>query len=202
MKLKTLLMVICCVVVSGLVVGGFITLDRHNHGNVRTIQALVNKDRDIIDVADALRITFDVSPPEAEAYAHIFLKWQSKGFVKWETLAGLTYVESRYNPTLTSPKGARGLLQLMPQMIDIYAVKRGIKPCPTIAWRDVLLLDMGCEMLYDLTKKWGYPKSLGIYNVGTDTFKISQAEFIMAVQKQEEKVSLVYEGLKTKRIGE
>jgi hypothetical protein len=115
--------------------------------------------------------------------------------VTWKTLAALTFVESRYNPTLTSKKGAMGLLQMMPFTMQAMANKRKLCVDKTTPWRDVVLLDLGCEFAHDVMKQYGYPKGLGIYNVGSDTFFISQQEFIDSVQKYEEKVTLIYQGL-------
>lgn len=48
-------------------------------------------------------------------YAEHFMTYAPEVGWDWEMLAAVAYHESRYNPSVVSPGGARGLMQLMPK---------------------------------------------------------------------------------------
>lgn len=57
------------------------------------------------------------------AYSHFILPLASKHGVDWKLVAAVMAVESNFNPQARSPKGALGLMQLMPRTAAIYRLK-------------------------------------------------------------------------------
>ena len=56
-------------------------------------------------------------------YSDLVLKTSDKYDMDWRLVASVIAVESSFNPRAVSPKGARGLMQLMPTTAAIYRVK-------------------------------------------------------------------------------
>jgi len=71
--------------------------------------------------------------------------------------------ESGYNPRAVSPKGAKGLMQLMPSVISDTGVKNPFSPGENIK--------AGVSLLKDLLENydWDYKKALAAYNAGRAT---------------------------------
>lgn len=67
-------------------------------------------------------------------------------------------VESNYRPRARSPKGAMGLMQLMPATARAYNVRNPYDPKANIA--------AGVKHLKSLIDKWGVEMALAAYNAG------------------------------------
>ncbi len=83
-------------------------------------------------------------------------------------VAALIRQESNFNPLATSPVGARGLMQLMPDVGKTLAAAKGIGPWnPDILYEPATNIKLGTAHLSTLMRK--YPevvKSLAAYNAG------------------------------------
>jgi soluble lytic murein transglycosylase len=83
-------------------------------------------------------------------------------------VAALIRQESNFNPLATSPVGARGLMQLMPDVGKALAAAKGIGPWnPDILYEPATNIKLGTAHLSTLMRK--YPevvKSLAAYNAG------------------------------------
>jgi soluble lytic murein transglycosylase len=83
-------------------------------------------------------------------------------------VAALIRQESNFNPLATSPVGARGLMQLMPDVGRSLASAKGIGPWnPDILYEPATNIKLGTAHLSTLMRK--YPevvKSLAAYNAG------------------------------------
>jgi hypothetical protein len=77
-----------------------------------------------------------------------------------EMLAAVMRVESGGNPGIISPKGAEGLMQVMPGTAAAYGGGNLFNPAHNI--------DIGSHILADLLRKYGpdWPKVLAAYNAG------------------------------------
>jgi membrane-bound lytic murein transglycosylase F len=61
-------------------------------------------------------------------YDDIFKKYSPKIDWDWRLLAALVYHESRFRPTVRSPMGAYGLMQLMPATLDHFGIDTTATP--------------------------------------------------------------------------
>lgn len=81
------------------------------------------------------------TPPEADpeiateqdlihtfAYSELVVSAARKHKVDWRLVEAVVAVESNYNARAISPKGARGLMQLMPNTAKLYSVKDPYDP--------------------------------------------------------------------------
>ena len=83
-------------------------------------------------------------------------------------VAALIRQESNFNPQATSPVGARGLMQLMPDVGKTVAASKGIGPWdPDLLYQPAINIKLGTAHLSGLVRK--YPevvKVLSAYNAG------------------------------------
>lgn len=88
--------------------------------------------------------------------------------VNWSMIAATIWVESRFDPTLKSPKEAKGLMQLLEKTAAEQALKMGIKYDPDkTVWDDVTNLSLGVRYLGEGYKKEGdYQKTAFYYLAG------------------------------------
>jgi soluble lytic murein transglycosylase-like protein len=137
----------------------------------------VNIDRSLVD-----RIVPDEVPyPEPEAvvattgtaesttqvsttpYADIIASMSEAHGVDPNLVRALIQVESGFSPRARSPKGAKGLMQLMPSTAREYKVRDPYDPKANIA--------AGVQHLKSLIDRWGVELALAAYNAGEGAVK-------------------------------
>ncbi|MCL4163329.1 UNVERIFIED_CONTAM: hypothetical protein GTU68_060912, partial [Idotea baltica] len=81
-----------------------------------------------------------------------------------DLIQAVIHVESAYNPKAVSPKGAKGLMQLMPSNLKIYGVRNPYSPTENI--------NAGSKLLSKLVKKYNNINlALAAYNAGEGAVK-------------------------------
>jgi soluble lytic murein transglycosylase-like protein len=127
-------------------------------------------DSGYIDVPTAEIESFDVAPPdppEATAQAQkpqdlnsIVSSASQRNQVDADFIASVIHAESANNPRAVSPKGAQGLMQLMPQTASMLGVKNSFDPADNV--------DGGVRYLRDLLVLYNNDmiKALAAYNAG------------------------------------
>jgi soluble lytic murein transglycosylase-like protein len=66
--------------------------------------------------------------PASLPYRDLIAKYCQKYQMDWKLVAAVIRVESNFNPLAVSPKGAQGLMQLMPQTQRELGVKDALQP--------------------------------------------------------------------------
>src|SRR5690606_6106226 len=96
-------------------------------------------------------------PPDTP-YAELFDAASARHGVPVRMLAGVAWVESRFQPDVTSAAGAQGLMQLMPFVSEHY----GVNP-----WDPAQAIDTGARILAEHYQRFNsWDLALAAYNAG------------------------------------
>ena len=95
---------------------------------------------------------------EATPYGELIASMSEAHGVDPNLVRALIQVESGYRPRAKSPKGAMGLMQLMPSTAREYKVRNPYDPKSNIA--------AGVKHLKTLIDRWGVELALAAYNAG------------------------------------
>jgi len=109
--------------------------------------------------APSYRTTTDVLPAKAGLYEDLVIEHAQRQSLRPELVRAVIQVESGFNPGATSPKGAMGLMQLMPQTARLLGVLNAYDPEENIRG--------GTVYLRQLLNKYGTEQlALAAYNAG------------------------------------
>jgi len=147
---------------------------RHQHHEIagETTRLYMNAapDSGYIDVPTAQIVSFEPAPPDPQEAAtqaskagglnSIVTSASARNQVDADFIASVIRAESANNPRAVSPKGAQGLMQLMPQTADMLGVKNSFDPAENV--------DGGVRYLRDLLLLYDNDmiKALAAYNAG------------------------------------
>jgi len=105
----------------------------------------------------------DTSLLDAGPYRELIASMSEAHGVDPLLVRALIQVESGYRPTAKSPKGAMGLMQLMPSTAREYKVRNPYDPKSNVA--------AGVKHLKSLIDRWGVELALAAYNAGEGDVK-------------------------------
>ncbi|HVG54949.1 MAG TPA: lytic transglycosylase domain-containing protein [Vicinamibacterales bacterium] len=109
--------------------------------------------------APSYRTTTEVLPAKAGLYEDLVIEHAQRQSLRPELVRAVIQVESGFNPGATSPKGAMGLMQLMPQTARLLGVLNAYDPEENIRG--------GTVYLRQLLNKYGTEQlALAAYNAG------------------------------------
>jgi soluble lytic murein transglycosylase-like protein len=123
-------------------------------------------DAAVAPVAVAAAITFALVPDEvlaARPYADLISTIAAANKVDARLVHAVIEQESNYQARARSKKGARGLMQLMPDTARQYGVRNSYDPKSN--------LEAGVRHLKDLLSRLELPLALAAYNAGEATIK-------------------------------
>ncbi len=150
--MRKILFLFALLAVSGTVYGDILILENGKRLKVRSysvegsrIQVLISDRGEMVIPLEWVREILPTPPePEPEnpsadgqilpdfAYSDIVVAVSKKHEIDWRLVQAVVAVESNYNPRAVSPKGARGLMQLMPATSSLYQVKDPYDPLENI----------------------------------------------------------------------
>lgn len=147
---------------------------RHEHheavGDKTRLYLGSNSDADYIDLVTADIEGFVAAPPDVTSspaapvaqrdLARIVGDASTRSRIDADFIASVIHAESGNNPRAVSPKGARGLMQLMPQTARTLGVKDSFDPAENV--------DGGVRYLRELLVQYNgdAAKALAAYNAG------------------------------------
>jgi soluble lytic murein transglycosylase-like protein len=82
--------------------------------------------------AQGLRATRSVAAERARAYDDLIVEHSRTYNVRADLVRAVMQVESAFNPSARSPKGAMGLMQLMPATAKQYGVRNAFNPAENV----------------------------------------------------------------------
>lgn len=98
--------------------------------------------------------------PLTGPYADVIKSAASRHGLDPNLVHALIRAESNYQPRARSPRGARGLMQLMPQTLRAYQVRNAYDPVANV--------EAGTKYLRRLLDRFPLAEALAAYNAGTD----------------------------------
>jgi soluble lytic murein transglycosylase-like protein len=78
--------------------------------------------------SDAIRTTSQATSDHVKMYDGLIVEHARRNDVSPDLVRAVVQVESAYNPYARSPKGAAGLMQLMPATAQLFGVKNAFNP--------------------------------------------------------------------------
>lgn len=108
---------------------------RDNHGTLVLSDRAINAPTDVYTVerAPTYRTTRPLAPTsDAARYEPLVLDYAVKQSLRPDLVRAVIQVESGFNPLATSPKGAMGLMQLMPATARELGVRNAYDPAENI----------------------------------------------------------------------
>jgi len=110
--------------------------------------------------ADGVRATRSVVSSRARAYDDLISEHSRSNGVRADLVRAVMQVESGFNPYARSPKGAMGLMQLMPATAKQYGVKNAFNPAENVR--------AGVAYLRELLDRYSNNEELALaaYNAG------------------------------------
>jgi len=131
--------------------------------------------------------------PEVKAVQHLLREASRQTGVDMELLKAVIAVESGFNPKAVSPRGAIGLMQLMPDTADRYATRHELERPAAQRLLDARTnIFTGARMLADLTQRFGsLDLALAAWNAGEG--KVRRAGGMPAIDETVAHVHMVLE---------
>jgi hypothetical protein len=130
-------------------------------------------------------------PPLAAPYADLIAAASKAYGVDEELIATVIAVESNFNPKAVSPKFARGLMQLRPEVVAQYGVTDVFDPQQNI--------NAGTRYLKELLEKYNQDLTLSLaaYNAGPD--RVAEYRGVPPYPETQKYVRRITQGLKKKK---
>ena len=139
--------------------GTTVVLRLHDGGHVVCDRSLINRIEPGIAPANSKQFATTAAPSlPPKPFAEIIDAASMRHGVNPALVSALIEVEAAYRPDAVSPKGAMGLMQLMPDTARAYAVTDPYDPTANI--------EAGTRHLRALLDRYGVNSALAAYNAG------------------------------------
>lgn len=129
---------------------------------------------------------------EATALAHAVQQEARRYDLDWRLLLGIIRVESRFDPLARSPRGAVGLMQVMPVAFEEVATELGWADTDPEALEDLRLnIRVGAHYLFTLVRRFGdLKKAVRAYHLGPSRITNPSDEWVRLGRQYVEAVRL------------
>lgn len=173
-----------------------------------SLHAYIEKDEQIEDIAKAMLVNYSISEYEAHYYAIMFYDFARKYHTPWELYAAIIRYETNFDPTLTSKKQARGIMQLTENTAKDLCKKLGIRYHKKIYWYEILSIVLGCTYLGESAQEEDTDYAIRVY-VGGPAYARNSAknretrqyvgEYGTTVHREMKRLQAIYKGIRAER---
>jgi Transglycosylase SLT domain len=165
---------------------------------IDSLSVYKEKELKLRNMEKALLICYDISSYEAHYYSIIYDDFATKYNIPWQIYPAIIRIESNFDPTLLSPKKAKGIAQVLDGTGKTIATKLGINYVPTeTLWNDLLCQIIGFTYLSEAIKSKGLDNGVKCYigGIGFDKGRKDIGEYRTTVLKEFEKLKYIYLGV-------
>ena len=164
-----------------------------------------DEDLKIECMTKTLVAAYNLSKWESHYLSTIFYDFSKNYGIPWEIYPAVVRIESNFKGTLVSPKGAKGMMQILESTAKPVAADLGIKfkESETL-WNDFLNVVIGCTYLSNNIQKMGLESGVKGYLGGEafhETIKKNEeakkyiSEYKTTVWKEYKMVCYIYKGI-------
>ena len=122
------------------------------------------REKRIKEMEETLMIHYKLSWYESHYYSILFDDFSQKYDIPWQVYPAILRIESNFDPTLLSSKGARGMAQVMDATAKEVAEELGIEFVPKkTLWNDLINMVLGFEYLSKAIKERGLEEGIQVY---------------------------------------
>ena len=174
---------------------------------IKANREFILRDERIKNMTKTLCVVYALSKWEAHYYSVIYDDFAKNYKIPWEIYAAVTRIESNFNPTLVSPKQAKGMMQLLEPTAEGIANDIGIDYIKMqTLWNDFLNMVLGCTYLSKNIKLYGLENGVRCYIGGPSWAKNAAhnqtvhqyvKEYRSSVWKEYKQLCLIYRGIVT-----
>ncbi|MBD3260312.1 MAG: transglycosylase SLT domain-containing protein [Candidatus Altiarchaeales archaeon] len=172
------------------------------------LDVYIERDEKIEDIAKAMLVNYNITEYEAHYYAIMFYDFAKKYQTPWELYAAIVRYETNFNPTLTSKKHARGIMQLTESTAKELCKKLGIRYHKKIYWYEILSIVLGCTYLGESAQEGDIDYAIRVY-VGGPAYAKNSAknretrqyvgEYGTTVHREMKRLQAIYKGIRAER---
>ena len=175
-----------------------ITHYRELKEEVQDLRYLKEKENRIKSMEQTLMVQYKLSWYEAHYYSIIMDDFSQRDSIPWQIYAAMIRIESNFNPTGVSSKGARGMTQVIEPTGKSVAKELGIpyKEKMTL-WNDIVNMVIGFHYLGQNIKKMGLEDGIKAY-IGGPGFKKGRKDirrYRTTVQWEFERLQYIHAGI-------
>ncbi len=159
----------------------------------------------INSMAKTLMVAYNLSKWEAHYYAIIFDDFSKFFNTPWEIYPAVVRIESNFKCNVGSPKGAKGMMQLLEATGKGVADEYGIEYIPNqTLWNTTINLILGCGYLSKNIKEKGLEGGVKSYLGGPDYLKAVKSnkiasqyigEYKSTVWKEYRELTCIFKGI-------
>jgi len=150
-----------------------------------------------------LMIHYKLTPYESHYYSIVFDDFSQKYNIPWYIYPAILRIESNFDPTLKSHKGARGIAQVIEPTGKEMARKLGIpyKKGKTL-WNDILNMTIGFEYLSQAIIEKGLEDGIKVYigGHGFDKSRKDIGRYSTTVRWEYDRLRYIHAGVITGQI--
>jgi hypothetical protein len=157
------------------------------------------------NMAKTLMVAYGLSKWEAHYYSVIYYDFSKHDNIPWEIYPAVTRIESNFKCNVGSPKGAKGMMQLLEGTGKDVAENLGIEYVPNqTLWNTVINLALGCAYLSNNIQEKGLDGGVKSYLGGPDYLKSVKSnknanqyigEYKTTVWKEYKELSYIFRGI-------